>query len=175
MGPRWKGKGAEVKALADPISEIVIQLQSSLICSNSRGLLSDTNVLLKADTEQTELLNRACFGRPRVTTEKNEQWFQLCMEEAFYLQYSLKCIKVVDHNDTELNSDESGCCKPPTECGYTCMNEIVRSSGGGLVRGDPGCVRWNNDQQQLYYNCNSCKAGVLASLSYYLCLAFLSY
>lgn len=106
MGPRWKGKGAEVKALADPISEIVIQLQSSLICSNSRGLLSDTNVLLKADTEQTELLNRACFGRPRVTAEKNEQWFQLCMEEAFYLQYSLKCIKVVDHNDTELNSDE---------------------------------------------------------------------
>lgn len=70
MGPRWKGKGAEVKALADPISEIVIQLQSSLNCSNSRGLLSGTNVLL---TEQTELLNCAYFGRPRVTAEKNEQ------------------------------------------------------------------------------------------------------
>ncbi|PHU15884.1 hypothetical protein BC332_17089 [Capsicum chinense] len=65
MGPRWKGKGAEVKALADPISEIVRQLQSSLICANSRGLLSGTSVLLKADAELTSLLNRACFGRPR--------------------------------------------------------------------------------------------------------------
>ncbi|KAM3307474.1 tRNA-splicing endonuclease subunit Sen2-1-like [Capsicum chacoense] len=106
MGPRWKGKGAEVKALADPISEIVRQFQSSLISSNSRGMLSGTNVFLKADAELTDLLNRACFGRPRVTSEKNEQWFQLSMEEAFYLQYSLKCITVVDYNDTELNNNE---------------------------------------------------------------------
>ncbi|KAL3367160.1 hypothetical protein AABB24_011732 [Solanum stoloniferum] len=106
MGSRWKGKGAQVKALADPISEIVSQLQYSLISSNSIGLLSGMSVLLKADAELTDLLNRACFGRPRVTSEKNEQWFQLSMEEAFYLQYSLKCIKVVDHNDTELNNDE---------------------------------------------------------------------
>lgn len=106
MGSRWKGKGAEVKALADPISEIISQLQSSLISSNSKGLLSGTGVLLKADAELTDLLNRACFGRPRVTSEKNEQWFQLSTEEAFYLQYSLKCIKIVDHDDTELNSDE---------------------------------------------------------------------
>ncbi|KAK4375998.1 hypothetical protein RND71_006675 [Anisodus tanguticus] len=44
MGARWKGKGAEVKTLADPISEIVSQLQSSLISSNSRGLLSGMSV-----------------------------------------------------------------------------------------------------------------------------------
>ncbi|CAN4100901.1 unnamed protein product [Withania somnifera] len=106
MGPRWKGKGAEVKALADPISEIVSQLQSSLISLNSRGLLSGTSVLLKADSELTDLLNRAGFGRPKVTSEKNEQWFQLSMEEAFYLQYSVKCVKIVDHNDTELNDEE---------------------------------------------------------------------
>ncbi|KAH0659660.1 hypothetical protein KY289_028408 [Solanum tuberosum] len=106
MGSRWKGQGAQVKALADPISEIVSQLQYFLISSNSIGLLSGMSVLLKADAELTDLLNRACFGRPRVTSEKNEQWFQLSMEEAFYLQYSLKCIKVVDHNDTELNNDE---------------------------------------------------------------------
>ncbi|CAN4098911.1 unnamed protein product [Withania somnifera] len=106
MGPRWKGKAAEAKALGDPISEIVRQLQSSLISSNCRGLLSGTSVLLKADAELTELLNRACFGRPRVTSEKNEQWFQLSMEEALYLQYSLECMKIVDHNDTELNYEE---------------------------------------------------------------------
>ncbi|KAJ0613174.1 hypothetical protein HanHA300_Chr01g0035281 [Helianthus annuus] len=26
------------------------------------------------------------------------------------------------------------------------------------------CIRWSNDQEQRCYNCNSCKAGVLASL-----------
>ncbi|XP_009796465.1 tRNA-splicing endonuclease subunit Sen2-1-like [Nicotiana tabacum] len=106
MAPRWKGKGAAAKALADPISEIVSQLQSSLIQSNSRGMLSGMSVLLKADTVQTDLLNRACFGRPRITAENNEQWFQLCMEEAFYLYHSLNCIKIVNHNDCEQNIDE---------------------------------------------------------------------
>ncbi|CAN4098902.1 unnamed protein product [Withania somnifera] len=65
------------------------------------------SVLLKADEELTDLLNGASFGRPKVTSEKNEQWFQLSMEEAFYLQYSLECMKIVDHNDTELNNEET--------------------------------------------------------------------
>ncbi|KAK4358761.1 hypothetical protein RND71_020990 [Anisodus tanguticus] len=106
MAPRWKGKGAETKALADPISEIVSQLQSSLVQSNSRGLLSGMSVLLKANAAQTDLLNRACFGRPKVTAEENEQWFQLSMEEAFYLYHSLMCIKIVDHDDCEQNINE---------------------------------------------------------------------
>nr|XP_009800239.1 PREDICTED: tRNA-splicing endonuclease subunit Sen2-2-like [Nicotiana sylvestris] len=69
-------------------------------------MLSGMSVLLKADTVQTDLLNRECFRRPRITVENNEQWFQLCMEEAFHLYHSLICIKIVNHNDCELNSDE---------------------------------------------------------------------
>ncbi|KAB5541550.1 hypothetical protein DKX38_014524 [Salix brachista] len=61
MRPRWKGKGAEAKALADPMSEIVSQLQSSLLQSNACALLSGCSVLLAVETEQTELLTRACF------------------------------------------------------------------------------------------------------------------
>lgn len=63
-----------------------------------------------------------------------------------------------------LSPIESGCCKPPTECGYTYMNETVWTAGGGLVGTNPDCTSWSNDQQQLCYSCNSCKAGVLASL-----------
>ncbi|KAL3527260.1 hypothetical protein ACH5RR_011916 [Cinchona calisaya] len=106
MGPRWKGKGAETKALADPISEIVSQLQSSLVQSDSRALLTSSCVLLEVDAEQTDLLNRACFGRPVLTAEKDKQWFQLSMEEAFYLYYYLKCIKVIGENNREMNSGE---------------------------------------------------------------------
>lgn len=63
-----------------------------------------------------------------------------------------------------LSPIESGCCKPPTDCGFTYMNETVWAPGGGLVGTDPDCSRWTNDQEQLCYQCDSCKAGVLGSL-----------
>ena len=59
---------------------------------------------------------------------------------------------------------KSGCCKPPTVCGYVYVNETVWDVGGGLVGPEPDCARWSNDQHQLCYACDSCKAGVLASI-----------
>ncbi|KAH7542579.1 tetraspanin-3 [Ziziphus jujuba] len=64
----------------------------------------------------------------------------------------------------KLSPIESGCCKPPAECGYTYVNETTWTPGGGLVGANPDCTTWNNDQQMLCYSCNSCKAGVLGSL-----------
>ncbi|XP_061354968.1 tetraspanin-3-like [Gastrolobium bilobum] len=63
-----------------------------------------------------------------------------------------------------LTPIQSGCCKPPTECGYIYQNETVWSPGGGVVGTNPDCTSWSNDQQLLCYACDSCKAGVLASL-----------
>ncbi|KAL0417759.1 UNVERIFIED_CONTAM: tRNA-splicing endonuclease subunit Sen2-2 [Sesamum radiatum] len=98
MAPRWKGKAAEAKAFAEPMSKIVSRLRSSLIESNSQGLLSGCSVLLAADPEQTELFNHACFGRPVITSEKDKQWFQLSLEESLYLCSVMKCIKIVGEN-----------------------------------------------------------------------------
>ncbi|KAL4342359.1 hypothetical protein GQ457_08G013180 [Hibiscus cannabinus] len=85
MKPRWKGKGSEAKACADPMSKIVSQLHSSLIQTETCGLLSSCSVLVEVDAGLADLLNRACFGRPRITAQKDKQWFQLDMEETFYL------------------------------------------------------------------------------------------
>lgn len=74
MGPRWKGKGAEARARADPMSKIVSLPNSSLIESNAHGLSSGCPVLLALEADQSDLLNTACFGRPMVTTMKDRAW-----------------------------------------------------------------------------------------------------
>ncbi|PQP92149.1 tRNA-splicing endonuclease subunit Sen2-1 [Prunus yedoensis var. nudiflora] len=94
MARKWKAKGAEAKALADPMSKIVLQLQSSLIQSDARGILCGCSVLLAAEQEQAHLLGRAYFGNRVINAEKDKHWFQLDMEEAFFLCYSLKCLKI---------------------------------------------------------------------------------
>lgn len=66
----------------------------------------------------------------------------------------------------KLSPIESGCCKPPTDCGFGYVNETLWGPGGGLVGNSPDCLRWSNDQQQLCYGCDSCKAGLLASLKH---------
>lgn len=62
-----------------------------------------------------------------------------------------------------LSPIESGCCKPPTSCGFTYINETVWNAVSGVPATDPDCARWSNDQQILCYQCDSCKAGMLAT------------
>ncbi|NP_001306838.1 tetraspanin-3 [Elaeis guineensis] len=72
---------------------------------------------------------------------------------------------VATFNQRHLSPIESGCCKPPTSCGFTYVNETYWTPGAGTVGyADPDCTKWNNDQQLLCYQCDSCKAGVLASI-----------
>lgn len=108
MAPRWKGKDAEATALAEPMSTLVSRLQSSLLESNSQGLLVGCTVLLlAAHPEQTGLFIRAAFGHPRKTAEKdNKQWFNLSLEEALYLCFVMKCIKIVGIGKRQIDDQE---------------------------------------------------------------------
>ncbi|KAL6544023.1 Protein TORNADO 2 [Orobanche gracilis] len=58
---------------------------------------------------------------------------------------------------------QSGCCKPPTECAYTFVNPTYWISPINNAA-DMDCLQWSNDQTQLCYSCDSCKAGLLANL-----------
>ncbi|KAI4331474.1 hypothetical protein MLD38_029663 [Melastoma candidum] len=106
MLPRWKGKTSQATALANPLSQIVSLLKSSLVQSDVRGLLSGSSVLVSVTEELSDLFNRSCFGRQLLTTDKDMRWFQLGSEEAFYLHYCLGCLHVLGEDGVPETSED---------------------------------------------------------------------
>ncbi|PIA58564.1 hypothetical protein AQUCO_00500471v1 [Aquilegia coerulea] len=68
-----------------------------------------------------------------------------------------------DFFDAHISPLQSGCCKPPTQCGYTFVNPTYWISPINMMA-DTDCAMWSNEQTQLCYSCDSCKAGLLANL-----------
>ncbi|XAR54803.1 hypothetical protein NMG60_11030106 [Bertholletia excelsa] len=68
-----------------------------------------------------------------------------------------------DFFNAHLTPLQSGCCKPPTLCGYTFVNPTNWISPISIAE-EQDCVLWNNDPTQLCYSCSSCKAGLLETL-----------
>ncbi|XP_055809032.1 tetraspanin-2 [Solanum dulcamara] len=62
-----------------------------------------------------------------------------------------------------LSPIQSGCCKPPTICGYQYVNPTVWNNPTNTIA-DADCSIWNNNPNQLCYNCDACKAGLLGNL-----------
>ncbi|KAF5175259.1 tetraspanin-2-like [Thalictrum thalictroides] len=58
---------------------------------------------------------------------------------------------------------QSGCCKPPTVCGFGYVNPTLWMNPTNPIA-DTDCSLWSNDQTQLCYGCNACKAGLLGNL-----------
>ncbi|XP_059633092.1 tetraspanin-2-like [Cornus florida] len=58
---------------------------------------------------------------------------------------------------------QSGCCKPPTVCGYQYVNPTMWINPVNQMA-ELDCTLWNNDPSQLCYGCDSCKAGLLGNL-----------
>ncbi|KAL6847726.1 hypothetical protein ACP4OV_022514 [Aristida adscensionis] len=58
---------------------------------------------------------------------------------------------------------QSGCCKPPTRCGYTFVTPTYWISPISAAA-DPDCAAWSNEQANYCYSCSSCKAGLLQNL-----------
>lgn len=62
-----------------------------------------------------------------------------------------------------LSPLQSGCCKPPTRCGYTFVTPTYWISPIDAAA-DPDCAAWSNEQDKFCYSCASCKAGLLRNL-----------
>lgn len=61
---------------------------------------------------------------------------------------------------------QSGCCKPPLSCAFTYVNQTMwtPTKGAGPTNNTGDCGRWSNQQETLCFQCDSCKAAVLADI-----------
>ncbi|GLJ14764.1 hypothetical protein SUGI_0239460 [Cryptomeria japonica] len=67
----------------------------------------------------------------------------------------------------KLSPIQSGCCKPPSSCSFVYVNATYWTSTAGNFT-DMECNKWSNDEDEVCYNCDSCKAGVLANVKHHL-------
>lgn len=64
---------------------------------------------------------------------------------------------------SQLSPIESGCCKPPLECGLVYQKPTVWTvPQGGLISSNPDCKTWKNDNATFCFDCSSCKAASVA-------------
>uniref|UniRef100_A0A0E0P416 Tetraspanin family protein n=1 Tax=Oryza rufipogon TaxID=4529 RepID=A0A0E0P416_ORYRU len=61
----------------------------------------------------------------------------------------------------DMSPIQSGCCKPPSSCGFTYVNGTTWTPTPAAATNNVDCSRWSNDQQKLCFQCDSCKAGFL--------------
>ncbi|GLJ14766.1 hypothetical protein SUGI_0239480 [Cryptomeria japonica] len=102
----------------------------------------------------------------RVTKTSNWNKIKSCIKDAKV------CKKLADETigddaqkfyEKKLSPIESGCCKPPSSCNFVYVNATAWTPST-TSSADTECTKWSNVQNQLCYNCNSCKAGVVANL-----------
>ncbi|CAN1329563.1 TET8 [Linum perenne] len=124
-------------------------------------------VLSNRGYKQYELGDYSNWLQKRVTSEKNWGKIRSCLIEGkvcskFNQSY---LDDTVEQLYTERLSalQQSGCCKPSDECGYTFVNPTTWTKTATNST-NPDCSSWENQPDVLCFNCNSCKAGLLDNL-----------
>ncbi|KAJ7520013.1 hypothetical protein O6H91_20G063500 [Diphasiastrum complanatum] len=101
----------------------------------------------------------------RVQNSNNWGKIQSCLSDGEVCSSLSKYTSLYSFNSANLSPVQSGCCKPPTACGYVFQNATIWVSPVSPYA-DSDCRLWSNDQTQLCFSCNSCKAGVLYNIKH---------
>ncbi|KAG2277756.1 hypothetical protein Bca52824_060311 [Brassica carinata] len=103
-------------------------------------------------------LEGACLVDTNVCPKLSQQFITA---DQFFSSSSITPLQAFNSDVKVISA--SGCCKPPTACGYNFVNPTLWLNPTNMAA-DADCYLWSNDQSQLCYNCNSCKAGILGNL-----------
>ncbi|XAR66700.1 hypothetical protein NMG60_11013013 [Bertholletia excelsa] len=105
----------------------------------------------------------------RVNSTKNWNKIRSCLKD------SKVCNSLIDDGLTtnvdefyqkHLSSVQSGCCKPSDDCNFSFVNATNWTPTTNSSYTNPDCKLWNNDQNTLCFDCQSCKAGLLDNLKH---------
>ncbi|GAB4853810.1 Tetraspanin-2 [Ancistrocladus abbreviatus] len=102
--------------------------------------------------------------RDHVTNDDNWGRIRNCLSDSnFCPKLNSEYVNANDFFMADISPLQSGCCKPPTVCGYQFVNPTMWINPANPTA-DPDCSLWSSDQTQLCYNCYSCRAGLLGNL-----------
>jgi hypothetical protein len=84
---------------------------------------------------------------------------QSCIESSNNCDELNNIQSAADYYNSDLNPIQSGCCRPPTECGYTIVSPSNFDTSTGSNSSNPDCLTYSNNASIKCYNCQSCKGG----------------
>ncbi|KAK4279368.1 hypothetical protein QN277_011160 [Acacia crassicarpa] len=114
--------------------------------------------------DESRLDGFSSWLRNHITTSGSWAKIRSCLAESdVCIKLAQQYITADQFFSSHLSPLQSGCCKPPTVCGYSYVNPITWQNPANPTA-DPDCYMWSNDQNQLCYNCNACKAGLLGNV-----------
>ncbi|GJP65125.1 hypothetical protein CLOP_g22036 [Closterium sp. NIES-67] len=89
------------------------------------------------------------------------QRVQSCMVDSAYCQQlNLRYPDLSQYHAAQLSPTESGCCRPPIECGYRQMTATIFMQEGPPHSDNPDCTAYSMANATMCFACDSCRAGV---------------
>ncbi|CAM6038893.1 unnamed protein product [Sphagnum compactum] len=99
------------------------------------------------------------FIRHKLNNPTNWVHIQSCIESSNNCAELNNIQSAADYYNSDLNPIQSGCCRPPTECGYTIVSPSNFDTSTGSKSSNPDCLTYSNNASVKCYNCQSCKGG----------------
>ncbi|KAL3532602.1 hypothetical protein ACH5RR_006123 [Cinchona calisaya] len=163
VGAYWKKEGllgVYLVCMAILIVLLLIFLVLAFVVTRPSGAYSVPGVAYK----EYGLQGFSSWLRNRITGSGNWGEIRACLADSgICTKLNEEYVTAVQFFNGSLSPIQSGCCKPPTLCGFQFVNPIMWTNPSNPAA-SADCSIWNNDPSQLCYYCDSCKAGLLGNL-----------
>lgn len=138
---------------------IVLLLAFTLFAFIVAGSGNGTDVANQKFKEYN-LKDYSSWLRSELNNTHNWNKIESCFSAAKYCRHlGSDYSTVADYLNAKLSPTESGCCRPPAECGFRQLNATYFTVTAAPASANPDCLRFNNNQTMMCFSCDSCKGG----------------
>ncbi|KAM7472863.1 hypothetical protein LguiA_011046 [Lonicera macranthoides] len=103
----------------------------------------------------------------RVNSNRNWNKIRSCLQDSKVCQSLIDGganTPVEQFYQEHLSALQSGCCKPLDECNFQYVSPTNWIKLANSTSTNPDCNAWDNNNNNLCFNCQSCKAGLLDNI-----------